>query len=135
MNGKPLPPDSKEMTAIVTYFQWISKGLPIYADIPWLVLNILKSTHIPDSANGKQVFTQQCVICHGNNGQVYSTVLPMWGSDSFNDGPGMHKSENLVAFAYHNMPKTDPDLTGEQALDVAAFVSTQPRPHFVAKTK
>lgn len=135
MNGKPLPLDSKEMIALVTYYQWISKGLPIYADIPWLGIKLIKVAHTPESANGKQVFMQQCAICHGNNGQGTVRVPPLWGSDSFNDGAGMHKSENLAAFAYHNMPKTNPDLTAEQALDVAAFVSTQPRPHFVAKKK
>ena len=42
MNGKPLPADSKEMAAILTYYQWISRGLPIYGDIPWLGLRPLK---------------------------------------------------------------------------------------------
>jgi cytochrome c len=38
MNGKPLPPDGPEMTAILTYYQWIAKGLPIYGEFPWLGL-------------------------------------------------------------------------------------------------
>ncbi|WP_435550624.1 c-type cytochrome [Desulfobacterium sp. N47] len=135
MNGKPLPSDSKEMIALVTYYQWISKGLPIYADIPWLGVGKIISTHIADPANGKQVFLQQCTVCHGNDGQGTLRAPPLWGSVSFNDGAGMHKPENLAAFAYYNMPKTNPYLIAEQALDVAAFISAQPRPHFAAKKK
>ena len=69
MNGKPLPLDSKEMIALVTYYQWISKGLPIYADIPWLGVQQLKSAHKPDHAKGQQVFAQKCFMCHGDNGE------------------------------------------------------------------
>jgi cytochrome c len=31
------------------------------------------------------------------------------------------------------MPRGNPDLTPEQAFNVAAFVTSQPRPHFVPK--
>ena len=133
LNGKPLPADSKEMTAIITYYQWIAKGLPIYAEIPWLGVKHLKSAHKPDVAKGKQVFAQKCTLCHGDNGQGTPAAPPIWGNDSFNDGAGMRKQENLAAFAKGNMPKGNPDLTAEQALDVAAFVAAQPRPHFAAK--
>lgn len=135
MNGKPLPADSKEMTAIITYFQWISKGLSIYADIPWLGIKNIKSTQITDPVAGKKVFTQQCAICHGNIGEGTLRAPPLWGSDSFNDGAGMHKPENMAVFAYNNMPRTNPDLTVEQSADVAAFVSAQPRPHFAESKK
>ena len=135
MNGKPLPPESKEMIALVTYYQWISKGSPIYSKIPWLGIELIKSVHMPDPANGKQVFAQQCAICHGNNGLGTLRAPPLWGSASFNDGAGMNKPENLAAFAYNNMPKTNPYLTAEQALDVAEFVSKQPRAHYVNKKK
>ncbi|MHB8093201.1 MAG: c-type cytochrome [Syntrophales bacterium] len=135
MNGKPLPADSKEMIAIVTYYQWISKGLPIYADIPWLGVQHLKSAHKPDHAKGKQVFAQKCFTCHGDNGQGTLAAPPLWGKDSFNDGAGMAKLDNLAAFAHSNMPLGNPDLSVEDALDVAAFVTTRTRPHFTEKTK
>ena len=79
MNGKPLPPESKEIIALISYYQWISKGLPIYTKIPWLGMNLIKSTHMPYPANGKQVFTQQCAICHGNNGLGTLRAPPLWG--------------------------------------------------------
>ena len=135
MNGKPLPSYSKEMTAIVTYYQWISNGLPIYANIPWLGIEYIKSTHTPNPANGKQIFAQNCAVCHGNNGQGTQVVPPLWGNDSFNDGAGMDKLKDIAAFTLNNMPMTNPKLTDEDALDVAAFIINQPRPHFAAKKK
>ncbi len=135
MNGKPLPADSKEMTAIVTYYQWISKGLPIYADIPWLGVKHLKSAYKPDAAKGKQAFARKCAMCHGDNGQGTLAAPPLWGKASFNDGAGMAKLDNFAAFAHFNMPLGNPDLSIEEALDVAEFVTTGPRPHFTEKTK
>lgn len=133
MNGKPLPSNSREMNAIITYYQWISKGLPIYAEIPWLGLKQIKSTRPPDPVKGKQIFAQQCAACHGIDGQGTQIAPPLWGNGSFNDGAGMAKLANLAAFANHFMPKGNPDLTPEQAFDVAAFVTAQPRPHFAPK--
>lgn len=133
MNGHPLPEESKEMTAIVTYYQWISKGLPVYAEIPWLGLPHLKSTHTPDKGKGGQVFDAKCGVCHGKNGEGTSAAPAVWGDTSFNDGAGMHKPANLAAFAHANMPLGNPDLSVEEALDVAEYVAAQPRPHFSSK--
>jgi|GEM_PF-3897149 len=71
MNGKPLPPDSKEMTAIVTYYQWISKGLPIYADIPWLGIKLIKKS-IP--------LNQEMEIRSSCNDVPYVMVMPDKGN-------------------------------------------------------
>jgi len=135
MNGKPLPLDSKEMVALVTYFQWISKGLPIYQKIPWLGLKHIKSDHKPDAFKGKQIFATTCIACHGAEGQGTTAAPPLWGKNSFNDGAGMDKLANLAAFAHNNMPYHVSNLTEDQALDVAAFVTSQPRPHFTSKEK
>jgi thiosulfate dehydrogenase len=132
MNGRRLPGESKEMTAIVTYYQWISKGLPIYAEIPGLGLKVVKSEHKPDPKKGRNLFDQKCTVCHGDHGQGTQIAPPLWGTESFNDGAGMHKLEVLATFARDNMPFENPDLTAEEALDVAAYVTQQPRPHFAA---
>ncbi|MCL4487681.1 MAG: c-type cytochrome [Chloroflexi bacterium] len=129
-NGKALPYDSKEMTSIVTYLQWISKGIPIYAKVPWLGVPALSSTHKPDAAAGQQVFQTKCSPCHGTNGQGTSIAPPLWGDHSYNDGAGMATPATLASFAHLNMPRGNPDLTVEQALDVGEFVDTQPRPKF-----
>ena len=133
MNGRPLPSDSKEMNAIITYFQWISKGLPVYANIPWLGLRFIESTHRPDVAKGKEVYAKKCAACHAINGQGTVIGPPLWGEESFNDGASMARVEYLAVFAREFMPQGNPNLTDEEALDVAAFATRQPRPHFVPK--
>lgn len=133
MNGRPLPSDSKEMNAIVTYFQWISKGLPVYANIPWLGLKLIESTHRPNLARGKDVYGKKCAACHAINGQGTAVGPPLWGKDSFNDGASMSQLAYFAAFARQFMPQGNPDLTDEEALDVAAFATRQPRPYFMPK--
>lgn len=148
LKGEPLAPESKEMIAIITYFHWISQGVPIYADIPWLGLEPLNTNHTPDRENGKKVYADICARCHGVNGQggMHHDQMnsnqkeakgqhsesgpPLWGEHSFTDGAGMSELETLASFAYHNMPRHNPILTKEQALDVAVYVTDQPRPNF-----
>jgi thiosulfate dehydrogenase len=133
MNGKPLPAGSQEMAAIMAYYQWISQGLPIYAHIPWLGLPELKQTSIPDKAQGAQVFGQKCAACHGGGGEGTKVAPPLWGAGSFNDGAGMSHLDTFAAFSHWNMPYGNPDLTADQAWDVAGFVTAQDRPHFVSR--
>jgi len=130
MNGKPLPPDSKEMTALITYYQWISKGVPIYAEVPWLGLPALKGDHTPNPTAGKVVYSEKCAACHGKEGEGNLIGPPLWGPGSFNNGAGMHRLPTFAAFTYYNMPKGNPGLTVEESLDVAAYVATKPRPQF-----
>ena len=133
MNGRPLPPQSKEMAGILAYCHWISKGLPIYGEIRWLGLKPVQSPHTPDKGQGAQVFTRKCSACHGSDGKGTRMGPALWGSQSFNDGAGMARPENLSAFTFLNMPSGNPDSTEEQALDVGIFVATQARPHFSLK--
>jgi thiosulfate dehydrogenase len=133
MNGKALPPDSKEMAALMTYYQWISRGLPIYGEIPWLGLASLKQTGAPDKTRGAQVYQEECAACHGRTGQGTEIAPPLWGAQSYNDGAGMSHLKTFAAFSYDNMPFDQPHLTLDQAWDVAAFVSGQPRPHFTGR--
>ena len=56
--------------------------------------------------------------------------LPLWGQEAFNSGAGMSRVPVLANFAHLNMPRANPDLTLEEAFDVAAFVNGKPRPAF-----
>lgn len=133
MNGQPLPLDSPEMIAITTYLTWISKEMPIYQHVSWLGLPRLESTHVPDATAGKHVYDVYCALCHGHEGQgeIENDIPPVWGPHSFNDGAGMNVVPTLASFIYYNMPYEDASLTVEQALDVAAFIANQSRPHFI----
>jgi thiosulfate dehydrogenase len=117
----------------VTYYQWISRGLAIYEDIPWLGLRPLRETATADGTRGSEVFRQKCEACHGSDGHGTKIAPPLWGPDSFNDGAGTSHPKMFSAFSHLNMPFGNPDLTEEQAWDVAAFVTGQPRPHFVRR--
>lgn len=135
MNGKPLPLDSKEMLALVTYFHWISYGYPTYSNAPWLGLKPLHSKHTPDANHGKELYQVHCATCHGNEGQGANlskkhpglSFPPLWGPRSFNKRAGMNQLHNLSSFVYFNMPYEEPHLNAEDALDVAAFIIAQPR--------
>lgn len=130
-NGKVLPFDSKEMTAMATYLQWISKDIPVYADVPWLGIGKIENYKEGNKEVGATVFTSKCSACHGPDGQGTAAGPAVWGDNSYNDGAGMAKAETLATFAFFNMPRGNPTLTQEEAENVAAFVDNQPRPHFV----
>ena len=58
---------------------------------------------------------------------------PVAGPDSFNDGAGMARLITAANFIHFNMPHgTDylnPQLTVEEAWDIAAYLVSLPRPH------
>ena len=86
------------------------------------------------------VFQQQCVSCHGKDGQgkmnPQSSMYeypPLWGMHSYNDGAGLYQISKLAGFIKNNMPNTvnyhKPALTNQEAWDIAAYINAQPRPH------
>ncbi len=58
-------------------------------------------------------------------------VPPLWGHDSFNTGAGMARLITLANFIHYNMPHgsdyLDPQLSVEEAWDLAAYVEEQER--------
>lgn len=137
MNGKPLPLDSELMLAFLTYFQWISKNLPIYSDIPWLGMKPIMTDYVGDAERGETVYDLYCGVCHNENSKGKPFAPPLWGEGAANDAAGMSNSYKLATFIYWNMPyhDTTPVLSEEEALDVAAYILSKPRPHFIAPLK
>ncbi len=144
LNGKQIDSLSKEMRAMVAFFKWIGKDVPKgvkpagsgIVEIPYL-------NRAADPEKGKVVFETICFACHGNNGegQLYPNSSeyrypPLWGPKSYNTGAGLYRLSRFAAFVKYNMPFTpihvEPQLTDEQAWDVAAFVNSQPRDVFHA---
>lgn len=135
-NGKALPVDSEAMKAIVTYLEWISHNVAGLSKQPWLGVKKLRSGHTPNAKNGARVFKAECALCHGDDGegQVREDDLsypPLWGAYSFNDAAGMNQLPTMASFIYYNMPYHEPKLSVEDAIDVAAYVISQPRPHYI----
>jgi thiosulfate dehydrogenase len=60
------------------------------------------------------------------------TFPPLWGPDSFNTGAGMNRLLFAAGFVKANMPfgttHTQPQLSDDQAFDVAAFMLGHARP-------
>ncbi len=144
MNGKKLPPEGAEMTAMVAYMQFLSDGRPVGAPTKGRGAGAMPELdRAADPAHGKEVFATNCAACHGENGLGQRTgsvgdaqgyaVPPLWGDDSFNDGAGMDRLIAAANFVHANMPNGTnwqaPVLPPEDAWDVAAFIQAQPRPH------
>jgi thiosulfate dehydrogenase len=132
---------TKEIKAIMAYMQWlgrnVKKGRPLFG-AGTQHLKFMDSAANP--ATGKLVFIQKCRSCHGANGEGLPaadkksyTYPPLWGANSYNDGAGMYRIGNLAGFVKANMPYgatyQKPQLTDEEAWNVAAFINSQPRPH------
>ena len=140
MNGRPLPPGSREMTGVLAYIQWLSFGVPTGIAVDGRGFIDLPPPARTDPARGKVLFAAKCASCHGADGQgtraaggVY-TFPPLWGPASFNNGAGMARETIAAAFIMTKMPLGQTGtLTADEAYDIAAYVTRQPRPEFAAK--
>jgi thiosulfate dehydrogenase len=135
MNGTPPPADSDEMKGIMSYAYWLATGAPTNTKLPGKGYPKLdKPVKEPDFNRGKQVFKQNCALCHGANGhgtKVSGEYVfpPLWGKDSFNWGAGMHRINTAAQFIRANMPLgRGGKLSIQQAWDVAYYINSHERP-------
>ncbi len=141
LNGKALDTAGKEMQAIVAYIEFIGSNVPKskkaegsgFKDLAFL-------DRATDPAGGKAVYVAKCQSCHQANGEgLFNAdkteyIYPaLWGNKSYNDGAGLYRISNFAKYVKSNMPQgvtyESPQLSDEEAWDVAAFVNSQPRPH------
>jgi len=135
MNGRALDPAGRDMRDIVSYFAFLSSGLPVGVEMEGQGLPKLDPLR-GDPARGAVVFASTCVRCHGANG--YGTLLapPLWGPRSYNVGAGMARINTAASFIHGLMPiDRAQQLTPQQAFDVATYVNTRPRPGFSATAR
>lgn len=133
MNGRALDPAGGEMRDIVAYMAFLSRGVPVGASVAGQGLTMLPKLR-GDSIRGAALFQPNCARCHGEGGDGTAVAPPLWGERSFNIGAGMARVRTAAAFIRHNMPLDRPGtLTDQQAMDVAAYVTSQPRPDYVGK--
>ncbi len=137
MNGKPLAYDSTEMNAMLMYINWLSTGVPVGSSVVGRGMGSVNSALTPNAAHGKQVYADKCAVCHGATGQGTKNPAggyvfpPVWGNLSFNIGAGMARTYTAAAFIKGNMPLGQGNTLSEQdAVDVAEYVTHQPRPPF-----
>jgi thiosulfate dehydrogenase len=137
MNGKALVLDSNEMNAILMYIQWLSTGVPVGEEVAGRGMGTVDTALKPNAVRGKQVYAQKCASCHLDDGAGIGNPAggyvfpPVWGKASFNVGAGLARTYTAAAFIKHNMPLGQGDtLSDQDAVDVAEYVTHQPRPAF-----
>jgi thiosulfate dehydrogenase len=140
LNGKMLDTSSREMQAIKAYIEWIGKDVP--KGIKPQAAGIYKLAYLDQAADiekGKLVYVSKCQSCHSKNGggkmdinQITYQYPPLWGSHSYTTAAGLFRISNFAGYVKSNMPfgasNEHPQLSDEEAWNVAAFVNSQPRP-------
>lgn len=135
MNGRPPEADSKQLVGLVSYLYWLGTGAPVGAKLAGAGYPRLPKPRLAaDPDRGAPVYQAHCAMCHGADGLGQKAAgayvfPPLWGSDSFNWGAGMHKVSAAAGFIEANMPLAlGGTLANQEAWDVAAFVDSHPRP-------
>jgi len=134
---------SKEVLAVEAYLTWLARGSEVGKNPSWRGQNTIESSHlIPvaklDFRRGEQLFNEHCTNCHGEDGQGVAIgdkkPGPLWGPDSWNDGAGAARVYTLAGIIRYSMPYLDPGrLSDEEALQVAAYIDSKPRPSYPFK--
>jgi len=141
LGGTPPDSNTKEMQAMLAYMKWVGQGVKkdqkLFGNasekLPFM-------DHAADPLKGKLIYESKCKTCHGANGEGLFTAdkrsytyPPLWGPHSYNDAAGMYRLGNLAGFVKNNMPFgttwQSPQLSNEDAWNVAAFINSQPRSH------
>ncbi|MGK2863165.1 MAG: c-type cytochrome [Chitinophagaceae bacterium] len=141
LNGKPLDTAGKEMISIVAYIKFLGSNVTKGKKAEGSGLKDLAYLdRAADTMKGRMVYAAKCVTCHQADGQGILNegknefVFPaLWGYKSYNDGAGLFRISSFAKFVKYNMPQgvthQNPQLSDEEAWDVAAYVNSQKRPH------
>jgi len=141
LNGKKLPENSTEMLAFVAYIKWVGSEVtkdvyPVSAGIPDLPM----LERAADPVRGKLVYSEKCTRCHGTHGEGLRNANglewkypPLNNENSYNNGAGLYRLSRFAGYVKANMPNgatyENPELTDEEAWDVAAYINSLPRPN------
>ncbi|MES2332887.1 MAG: c-type cytochrome [Bacteroidota bacterium] len=140
LNGKAIDSSGKEMRAIIAYIKWLGNEVPKGTKPKGSgIMDLLHLSRAADPSKGKIVYTTTCEKCHGKNGEGQPnidgngyTYPPLWGNNSYNTGAGLFRLSRFAGYVKNNMPNPinyhTPQLSNEEAWDVAAYVNSQPRP-------
>jgi len=141
MNGKPLLLDSAEMRGLLSFIWWLSRDVPTGVSVEGRGFKLVEASRPADPAKGGILYAAKCAACHGVSGQGvmgaggYTAFPALWGPRSFNIGAGMALLDTAAAFVKAKMPLGGAALTDQEAYDVAAYFTRQPRPDFKAKSR
>ena len=140
LNGERLDSLSREMRAMRAYIVWLGATVKKGAQLKGMSIPDLPLMNRAASAsNGAQVYASRCTTCHGPKGEgslnadsTAYTYPPLWGPHSYNVSAGIYRLSRLAGYIKYNMPYTsepsEPQLSDEDAWDLAAFINSQSRP-------
>ncbi len=134
LDGIRPPNGSEPSVALTAYLTWLSTNLPVHLNPEFPLGPRSARKPVVDRAKvsvdrGRRLFVERCAPCHGEDGQT----PPVWGPRSFNAGAGLADVSRLAGWLRVAMPPDGPLSSDTDAIDVAAFVNSQPRPDFVLK--
>ena len=136
-SGKPLPLDSKEMIAFLSYLKWINSTLT--ADdkkkkgFESLEIDFPAIAGSPE--RGEKLYNEKCLRCHSADGSGVFTkgdssylYPPLWGNFGYQPGSSMHRVIKQARWLKANMPYDSakwnkPSLTDLEAIDIASFIN------------
>jgi thiosulfate dehydrogenase len=140
LNGPEPDTSGAEMQAMVAYIKWLGKNVekgvkPEGAGVK----DLAYMDRAADPQRGEKLYRIKCESCHAKNGEGKKTAdgiayqyPPLWGGHSYNIGAGLYRLSRFAGYIKFNMPQgttfDNPQLSDEEAWDIAAFVNSQPRP-------
>jgi len=144
-NGIPIPHESVQMVAILSYLKWINDYIP---ENKFMLGEKNEEIEFPpyaaSSKEGAKLFKEHCERCHGMNGEGRISISgedyqypPLWGKESYQSGSSMHRVIKMAQWLKQNMPYdrveiSGPVLNDNEVLHLAAFVNDDvihERPH------
>lgn len=141
LNGLALDSSSRELQAMKAYMLFLGSNVEKNIKVKGSGLkNIPYLDRAANAENGRKVYREKCVSCHQENGEgtlaadkLAYVYPPLWGNNSYNDAAGLYRLSNMAKYIKYNMPLgatyESPQLSDEEAWDLAAFIDSQPRPH------
>ncbi|MHB1121411.1 MAG: c-type cytochrome [Ramlibacter sp.] len=134
--GGPPPLGDQVYLDLEAYAFWLASGAPTGQKLPGAGYPKMARTELGyDYDRGAKVYAQNCVLCHGADGQGRraadgrSRFPPLWGPQAYNWGAGMSNIKNAAGFIKHNMPLGQGGtLSDQDAWDVAAYINSFERP-------
>ncbi len=152
MNGIRPIVDTEMSVAMAAYITWLSTGTPIkmddkrpvnakYSDL-WakkqkLFAGIQKQATHENYLAGEKIYKEQCMACHGDDGQGVANFPPLWGKNdagewlAYNTGAGMSKLNKAPAWIQIHMPVgKENTLSDQEAADIALYMNAQPLANF-----
>lgn len=140
LNGSPLDSTDKEMKAMAAYIIWLGQDVPKGKKAEGSKIYPLEFLdRAADPIAGKPIYESKCASCHQSSGEGFLapdgrsfTYPPLWGPLSYNDGAGLYRISKFAGYIKMNMPfgvsHKNPQLSDEEAWDLAAYVNSMPRP-------